>query len=402
MTSDQKGLKREEYISKDILESLINDGLNLPQIAETLNISIYKAKASLINADLFKGKKYAFVCEGCDGTFYHYSKNHKYCSNNCKHLHQKIWNRNKNKYTDSLVEQIANKKIGNTAGQSSEKFETIKLEKLNKEVKYNIRSPIEKQFLISIQNKPGLIDIDRFEDFIPYLDENNQLRHHRPDFLVTWESDIVWIVEIKGSLRIIDMLKCDAAQKFANDNNLQYRLYTQGFIKYDLWDKFYTYLNYCKIPSRQYVIMNNTVCTSHLSCSPSRKVGCTITNSSYDEIYSFGFNGDERGGSNVSESLTPGESGWIHAEENALLKLGSHQNCTMFLTDSPCDLCAKKIINSGKIKEVYYLREYRDLLGIGRLIQNDIKVYKFVTIGSRGENLTDDISYSFMSRCIQN
>jgi deoxycytidylate deaminase len=109
-----------------------------------------------------------------------------------------------------------------------------------------------------------------------------------------------------------------------------------------------------------------------------------------------GYNGDESGGSNVPECLSPGESGWVHAEENALLKLGNICDGVMFITDSPCEMCAKKIINSAKIKEVYYLREYRDLTGVGRLIAAGINTYKYIFLNSKGDQVSDNAAFDML------
>jgi dCMP deaminase len=48
----------------------------------------------------------------------------------------------------------------------------------------------------------------------------------------------------------------------------------------------------------------------------------------------------------------------------------------MYLTHSPCKMCAKAIINAD-IKEVNYIEEYKnDLSGIELLIKHNIKVNK--------------------------
>ena len=61
-----------------------------------------------------------------------------------------------------------------------------------------------------------------------------------------------------------------------------------------------------------------------------------------------------------------------------LLKLdyNNPKEKTMWLTLSPCPLCAKAIINSG-IKKVIYKEEYRELKGLEILINAGIKVEKF-------------------------
>ncbi len=60
---------------------------------------------------------------------------------------------------------------------------------------------------------------------------------------------------------------------------------------------------------------------SRRSIDPRRKVGAVIVNADGTQVLSVGYNGDYRGGPNAVESEVPGESGTIHAEINALIKL---------------------------------------------------------------------------------
>lgn len=89
------------------------------------------------------------------------------------------------------------------------------------------------------------------------------------------------------------------------------------------------------------------------SKDPKIQVGCIIVTS--EGILYPGYNGDERGGSNERESLLSGHSGFIHAEENALIKFNPtvHRGSVMYCTHSPCRMCAKRIINSMAITAVY-------------------------------------------------
>ena len=82
--------------------------------------------------------------------------------------------------------------------------------------------------------------------------------------------------------------------------------------------------------------------------------------------------------SNVPQSEKPGCSGLLHAEINALLKLdyNNPKDKVMYLTLSPCEYCAKAIVNSG-IKKVVYKEEYRDLTGVKLLYNADIKVIHY-------------------------
>lgn len=112
------------------------------------------------------------------------------------------------------------------------------------------------------------------------------------------------------------------------------------------------------------------------SKDPRLKVGCLIA--TQEGILYPGYNGDEIGGSNVPDSLDPGQSGFIHAEANALIKFNPtiHKNSTMYITNSPCPTCARMIINTRSISEVYYSAEYRVIKGIEILQKANIKCVK--------------------------
>lgn len=98
------------------------------------------------------------------------------------------------------------------------------------------------------------------------------------------------------------------------------------------------------------------------------KVGAIIVTEDNTQVLSIGYNGNAAGLPNEVDSDIPGCSGLIHAEINALLKLdyNNPKGKKMYLTLSPCDYCAKCIVNSG-IKEVVYLEPYRDLTGVNLL-----------------------------------
>jgi len=95
------------------------------------------------------------------------------------------------------------------------------------------------------------------------------------------------------------------------------------------------------------------------------QVGAVITSCDNTSALSLGYNGNYAGGPNIAESDTPGESGFVHAELNAVIKLDyhDHQKKKMYVTHSPCVHCAKCIINAG-ISEVIYETEYRDVRAV--------------------------------------
>ena len=105
------------------------------------------------------------------------------------------------------------------------------------------------------------------------------------------------------------------------------------------------------------------------------KVGALIVTSDNTQVLSLGYNGNAAGMSNVPQSEAPGCSGLLHAEINALLKLdyNNPKDKVMYLTLSPCEYCAKAIVNSG-IKRVVYKDQYRDQTGVDILRSVGIKV----------------------------
>lgn len=108
------------------------------------------------------------------------------------------------------------------------------------------------------------------------------------------------------------------------------------------------------------------------------KVGALIVTSDNTQVLSLGYNGNAAGMSNVPESEAPGCSGLLHAEINALLKLdyNNPKDKVMYLTLSPCETCAKAIVNSG-LKRVVYKERYRNDAGIKILQKVGIEVEEF-------------------------
>ena len=101
------------------------------------------------------------------------------------------------------------------------------------------------------------------------------------------------------------------------------------------------------------------------SKDPKFKVGALIVTP--EGILYPGYNGDEIGGNNVRDSLETGQSGFVHAEANAILKFNPtiHKGSKMYLTYNPCSVCARMIVNTQAIYEVWYDKEYSaDMKGV--------------------------------------
>lgn len=124
---------------------------------------------------------------------------------------------------------------------------------------------------------------------------------------------------------------------------------------------------------------------SERSYDPRLKVGAIVVSDDNTQMLSLGYNGNYSGGPNEPESLEPGQSGFLHAEINALIKcdFNFHKNKIMFITHSPCRQCSKAIIN-GRISRVIYDIQYRDTTGIEILKASGISVFSL----KEAENIT--------------
>lgn len=131
-------------------------------------------------------------------------------------------------------------------------------------------------------------------------------------------------------------------------------------------------------PSWDQIWMDFAHTISKRSIDPRFQVGSVIVTEDNSQVLAVGYNGDHRGGPNEVESVEPGMSGLLHAEVNCLIKCDFNhpKKKKMYLTLSPCKMCANAIINGG-ITEVIYSEEYRDRSGIELLISSGIKVRSF-------------------------
>ena len=117
---------------------------------------------------------------------------------------------------------------------------------------------------------------------------------------------------------------------------------------------------------------------SKRSYDPRFQVGSVIVTEDNCQVLAVGYNGNYSGGPNKVDSEIPGESGMLHAEINALIKLdyNNPKRKKLYLTLSPCRMCAKAIINSG-ITEVIYSDEYRDVSGLELLLNSGVTTRQY-------------------------
>ena len=116
---------------------------------------------------------------------------------------------------------------------------------------------------------------------------------------------------------------------------------------------------------------------SSRSYDPRHQVGAIVVTGDNTQVLAVGYNGNYSGGPNEVESEIPGESGMLHAEINALLKMDYNipKHKILYVTLSPCRMCAKAIINAG-IDEVIYDEEYRNTSGLEILKSSGVDVRK--------------------------
>jgi dCMP deaminase len=130
-------------------------------------------------------------------------------------------------------------------------------------------------------------------------------------------------------------------------------------------------------PTLEYIFMNLALQLSARSTCLRKKVGAVFTDINMQHAFCLGYNGSQKGGPNQCESLEVGKCNCIHAEINALTK--NNSNITggiCFVTLSPCNVCAKVLVNR-ELSKVIYLNEYRCKKGLEILKSSGIEVINY-------------------------
>jgi dCMP deaminase len=91
-------------------------------------------------------------------------------------------------------------------------------------------------------------------------------------------------------------------------------------------------------------------------------VGTVITSTDYRKVLAVGYNGNAAGLPNSCDREEPGNCGCLHSEENAVINCDSPRSMDkhVFVTHLPCVACAKRLINLGGVKKIFYRTEYRN------------------------------------------
>lgn len=110
-------------------------------------------------------------------------------------------------------------------------------------------------------------------------------------------------------------------------------------------------------------------------------VGCVITSADYRYVFGAGYNGNAVGLANECDSAEPGACGCIHSEANAIVncRAGRDEAKVVFVTHSPCRMCAKLLINLGGVQRVVYGESYRSPVGLDILQDSGIVTCQWIS-----------------------
>ncbi len=106
------------------------------------------------------------------------------------------------------------------------------------------------------------------------------------------------------------------------------------------------------------------------------KVGTVITSTDFRKVLAVGYNGNASGLPNCCDRDEPGNCGCLHSEENAVINCDSPRyiDKLVFVTHLPCAPCAKRLINLGNVRRVYYGSDYRTRDSLALFAQVGIEV----------------------------
>ena len=116
-----------------------------------------------------------------------------------------------------------------------------------------------------------------------------------------------------------------------------------------------------KRPSFEELYMDFAFSISRRSTCNRLNVGTVISTTDFRKILSIGYNGNASGLPNQCDREEPGNCGCLHSEENAVINCDSPRSVEkiVFVTHLPCAACAKRLVNLGNVKTVYYSEDYR-------------------------------------------
>ena len=122
-----------------------------------------------------------------------------------------------------------------------------------------------------------------------------------------------------------------------------------------------TELEMPKRPSFEQIYMDLAHVLAQRATCRRLNVGTVITSTDYRKVLAVGYNGNAAGLPNQCDRNESGNCGCLHSEENAVINCDSARTTEkfVFVTHLPCVACAKRLINLGGVKKIFYRTEYR-------------------------------------------
>ena len=109
------------------------------------------------------------------------------------------------------------------------------------------------------------------------------------------------------------------------------------------------------------------------------KVGTVITSTDFRKVLAVGYNGNAAGLPNRCDNDEPGNCGCLHSEENAVINCDAprYVEKLVFITHLPCAMCAKRLINLGGVRKIFYDEAYHLRESITLLEQAGIELVQW-------------------------
>ncbi len=128
-------------------------------------------------------------------------------------------------------------------------------------------------------------------------------------------------------------------------------------------------------PSFEEIYLHLAASLAQRSTCKRLKVGTVITSTDFRKVLAVGYNGNASGLPNGCDRDEEGNCGCLHSEENAVINCDSPRSVEkfVFVTHLPCSMCAKRLINLGNVRNVFYGIDYRN--------RNSIELFGIANIG---------------------
>lgn len=129
-------------------------------------------------------------------------------------------------------------------------------------------------------------------------------------------------------------------------------------------------------PSFEEIYMQLALTLAERSTCKRLNVGTVVTSTDYRKVLAIGYNGNAAGLPNQCDRDEAGNCGCLHSEENAVINCDSPRFVEkhVFVTHLPCVACAKRLINLGGVKKIFYRNAYRVTTSIDVLTSVGIEV----------------------------